>query len=590
MDEDYWFIQLIIESILCLILTILLYLYYVRKGTNIVVSLISIFTWFLTFVLVILLPFDLTYSQNYSKLVTKKKEKALNDEEKRMFNKLNENLEIISNLYAFDYWFIFILSWIIIPIIQEYEKSGYFDRKSKLKDAIKSNILFFGIAFILGIILYIFIGIKFEIWSPITLMNIGKGLSICWGLLQVFFFMGFSIIKLPKDLYSHYRYTNEEKYLEWKISELNDNLIDLKFKFNKHYKKLKNIKGMIDKSSNSPLLPYKKNINELYSYLEKNNTLYDNVSFSKEDIKIINNEKDLIKLNKKIKREVIDFQRTNFLQKEIYQKWLLIVSIRKLKYEKKKSNENEVQNEDISESLKPDLDKNMQFMELNCISKYYYLYIRQVFIIFLIGIIILLELLIIFLEIIACFEIELDLYGWIFYDENKRLLSHFVSISQVLFLFFLCFYSLFQMKISFLCRVYGNRQTDSLSILFISNIMCNIGFPICINFSQISKNNSSKIYLIYGAGKLGNREHEGKQVYDMIIRFFPFELFLLIGLNFFNVFNKIGDCMGFNSFTIKNEDTNKNIDDGKNALVKMNKMYGKDFMKIGKGGNKIEII
>ena len=590
MDEDYWFIQLIIESILCLILTILLYLYYVRKGTNIVVSLISIFTWFLTFVLVILLPFDLTYSQNYSKLETKKKEKALNEEENRMFNKLNDNLEIISNLYAFDYWFIFILSWIIIPIIQEYEKSGYFDTKSKLKDAIKSNILFFGISFILGIILYIFIGIKFGIWSPITLMNIGKGISICWGLLQVFFFMGFSIIKLPKDLYSHYKYTNEEKYLEWKISELNDNLIDLKFKFNKHYNKLKNIKGMIDKSSNSPLLPYKKNINELYSYLEKNNTLYDNVSFSKEDIKIINNEKDLIKLNKKIKREVIDFQRTNFLQKEIYQKWLLIVSIRKLKYEKKKSNENEVQNEDINESLKPDLDKNMQFMELNCISKYYYLYIRQIFIIFLIGIIILIELLIIFLEIIACFEIELDLYGWIFYDENKRLLSHFISISQVLFLFFLCFYSLFQMKISFLCRMYGNRQTDSLSILFISNIMCNIGFPICINFSQISKNNSSKIYLIYGAGKLGNTKHEGKQVYDMIIRFFPFELFLLIGLNFFNVFNKIGDCMGFNSFTIKNEDTNKNIDDGKNALVKMNKIYGKDFMKIGKGGNKIEII
>ncbi len=590
MDEDYWFIQLIIESILCLILTILLYLYYVRKGTNIVVSLISIFTWFLTFVLVILLPFDLTYSQNYSKLETKKKEKALNEEENRMFNKLNDNLEIISNLYAFDYWFIFILSWIIIPIIQEYEKSGYFDTKSKLKDAIKSNILFFGISFILGIILYIFIGIKFGIWSPITLMNIGKGISICWGLLQVFFFMGFSIIKLPKDLYSHYKYTNEEKYLEWKISELNDNLIELKFKFNKHYNKLKNIKGMIDKSSNSPLLPYKKNINELYSYLEKNNTLYDNVSFSKEDIKIINNEKDLIKLNKKIKREVIDFQRTNFLQKEIYQKWLLIVSIRKLKYEKKKSNENEVQNEDINESLKPDLDKNMQFMELNCISKYYYLYIRQIFIIFLIGIIILIELLIIFLEIIACFEIELDLYGWIFYDENKRLLSHFISISQVLFLFFLCFYSLFQMKISFLCRMYGNRQTDSLSILFISNIMCNIGFPICINFSQISKNNSSKIYLIYGAGKLGNTKHEGKQVYDMIIRFFPFELFLLIGLNFFNVFNKIGDCMGFNSFTIKNEDTNKNIDDGKNALVKMNKIYGKDFMKIGKGGNKIEII
>ena len=586
MDEDYWFIQLIIESILCLALTILLYLYYVRKGTNIIVSLISIFTWFLTFVLIILLPFDLTYSQNYQKL---KEKKLLNDKEKILLTKLNDRLEFISFLYAFDYWFIFILSWIIIPIIQEYEKSGYFDRKSKLKDAIKSNILFFGIAFILSIILYIFIGIKFKIWNPFTLMNIGKGISISWGLLQVFFFMGFSVIKLPKDLYSHFRYTNEEKYLEWKISEINDNLIDLKFKFNKHYNKLKNIKGMIDKSSNSPLLPYKKNINELYSYLEKNNILYDDISLNKEDIKVVNNEKDLIKLNKKIKREVIDFQRTNYLQKEIYQKWLLIISIRKLKYENKKK-ENEVLNEDINEYLRTDKDNNIKFMEINCIYKYYYLYIRQIFIIFLIGIIILIELLIIFLEIIACFDIDLNLYKWIFYDENKRLLSHFISISQVIFLFFLCFYSLFQMKISFLCRMYGNRQTDSLSILFITNIMCNIGFPICINFSQISKNKSSKIYLIYGAGKLGKDEHEGKKIYEIILNFFPFELFLLIGLNFFNVFNKIGDCMGFNSFTIKNEDTDKNIDDGKNALLKMNRIYGNDFIKIGKGNNKIEII
>ena len=586
MDEDYWFIQLIIESILCLALTILLYLYYVRKGTNIIVSLISIFTWFLTFVLIILLPFDLTYSQNYQKL---KEKKSLNGKEKILLTKLNDRLEFISFLYAFDYWFIFILSWIIIPIIQEYEKSGYFDRKSKLKDAIKSNILFFGIAFILSIILYIFIGIKFKIWNPFTLMNIGKGISISWGLLQVFFFMGFSVIKLPKDLYSHFRYTNEEKYLEWKISEINDNLIDLKFKFNKHYNKLKNIKGMIDKSSNSPLLPYKKNINELYSYLEKNNILYDDISLNKEDIKVVNNEKDLIKLNKKIKREVIDFQRTNYLQKEIYQKWLLIISIRKLKYENKKK-ENEVLNEDINEYLRADKDNNIKFMEISCIYKYYYLYIRQIFIIFLIGIIILIELLIIFLEIIACFDIDLNLYKWIFYDENKRLLSHFISISQVIFLFFLCFYSLFQMKISFLCRMYGNRQTDSLSILFITNIMCNIGFPICINFSQISKNKSSKIYLIYGAGKLGKDEHEGKKIYEIILNFFPFELFLLIGLNFFNVFNKIGDCMGFSSFTIKNEDTDKNIDDGKNALLKMNRIYGNDFIKIGKGNNKIEII
>ena len=113
---DDWIKYLFLESIICLILTILLYFYYVRKGTNIIVSIVSILTWFLTFVLIVLLPYDITFSmQNDSKKETKE-------------------TTIIKYIYAFDYWTIYILSWFVIPVIQSYEKSGYFNQKDKLKD------------------------------------------------------------------------------------------------------------------------------------------------------------------------------------------------------------------------------------------------------------------------------------------------------------------------------------------------------------------------------------------------------------------------------------------------------------------------
>ena len=53
----YFFI--FIEALICLLLAILLFFYYARKGTNPYVIITSIFSWFLNFFMVTLLPYDI---------------------------------------------------------------------------------------------------------------------------------------------------------------------------------------------------------------------------------------------------------------------------------------------------------------------------------------------------------------------------------------------------------------------------------------------------------------------------------------------------------------------------------------------------
>ena len=58
---ESWLIVLIIESLLCLFISILLYYYFIRKDTNYAVSINTVLIWFLTFILIVLLPYDIYF-------------------------------------------------------------------------------------------------------------------------------------------------------------------------------------------------------------------------------------------------------------------------------------------------------------------------------------------------------------------------------------------------------------------------------------------------------------------------------------------------------------------------------------------------
>lgn len=63
-------------------------------------------------------------------------------------------------IYVFLYWFIYVLSWVVIPLAQEYEAAGDFTFKERFKKAVKRNVYFYIIFTIVGIAFVIYLTIN----------------------------------------------------------------------------------------------------------------------------------------------------------------------------------------------------------------------------------------------------------------------------------------------------------------------------------------------------------------------------------------------------------------------------------------------
>ena len=97
--ESHWYI--LIEIGVCFIVSFFLVWYYSRRGTNLLALFTAGFTWWLNFILIVLIPYDIyyTYSEKVEESIT----------------------ETILNVgYNIIYWTLFICSWIFIPLMQVY--------------------------------------------------------------------------------------------------------------------------------------------------------------------------------------------------------------------------------------------------------------------------------------------------------------------------------------------------------------------------------------------------------------------------------------------------------------------------------------
>ena len=106
---------IIIEAVLSLIIATIIILFYVRKGTNKLVTIISLITWFLNFYMVVLLPYDIC--------ITNKQKRNQNLTEAEL--KTSKAIEIS---YQIIYWTTFFIAWVVIPLLKSYESSGEFTR------------------------------------------------------------------------------------------------------------------------------------------------------------------------------------------------------------------------------------------------------------------------------------------------------------------------------------------------------------------------------------------------------------------------------------------------------------------------------
>ena len=591
-------VSIIVELCISFVLCLLILFYYSRKRMNLIIFFTSLVCWFMNLFLIILIPYDVYYSQKINQTIPKSSE------------------NVIYYGYRVSYWILFILSWFIIPIMKEYECSGEFTILEKLKYSLKSNIKYFAILGAVGIFGIIYCIIKFGANMTFYLV---KNFSLIFGIFFFFFLLSYGIIKYPKTLYEKYNFQKQIKYLEWKATNfidklqiLREHLINSYSQLNSTIKKYENIKqdnkgnekennleskseekdNLDTDSDNMKEKTIKQYINQIKNNFEdfKQNALTYGI-----DIKLeffdrkehIEKYDDLIAVNQKINSLQNDCLRLKSRLRNCYMRWARLNSViyytngiidnsdgyEKMEEKNNETNENSLNENkiEVKDNKNKEEEKNLEeegFFPLdgfndnkviNCyiIKKYIYFSLLIIFIIA--GVItVLWE-----FYIVCGFR-----FIYIYKNLENIVVIHFMVLIPLIYLISMSNYTLFKIKLSAYLFMYGPRQTDSISLITFTSYLSRIYFAICFNYMQAVNQFSEKKY---------NTEFE--KFFDLddyrsipsICRYSPIFLFIFIGLFYFDIPARIMHCCGKNLFEFNTEERNINIDKGHKYLMTLNK-------------------
>ena len=579
--EIYFYI--LIEALICLLLAILLFFYYARKGTNPFVIITSIFSWFLNFFMVALLPYDICLT---NKLKTNQN---LSDSEEI-------TCQIIKVFYRVIYWSIFFYTWIFIPLLQKYESSGEFTKWDKFLYSIKSNLILYGIVLLICIILFIWAYVKLENDQFSFFIKNIFNFNYIFGLSIVLLLLSYSLIKLPINIFENINYEKSIQYYEYTAKDINDKLTIVKLDLeesaylllatiedSKTVQELKEDKYLNDDKSTKndnnkkPVFNYEKYSKEKFEYLYRNATIFDieikkNLfDSSKGPIKDI---KKLVQLNKKIINAEWDNLRLQCQIQSLYSKWCILKTIIILgKKNKYLTNDkyNQLGAEKVEQITK---EKNGDsFIPLNNVSKIkvcYYLTIRKFFIFLLTIILFLLGVIIFFSEISIPFTFNLSLFGILINSVTNVMLLHILLFIQIIYLFVMSMYTLFKLKISGFFGMYSHRQTDAVSLMFFSNNLCRIVFPLCLNVIMMINHGDNENKTILENSFSVNMQNK---IFNTFNNFSPLILILCLLINGFNVFTRLGKCFGLDNFYIESQRRDDHIEEGHDFLMNLNKKH-----------------
>ena len=570
---------ILLEAFLSLIVATIIILSYVRKGTNKLVTLISIITWFFDFYMVILLPYDICITNKQ-----KRKEDLTQAEQ--------NTIEIIKISYQVTYWMTFFITWLIIPLLKNYESSGEFTRWEKFKYSIRSNLILYAIELFICIILFIWAFFKLKKETISFFIKNIYNFSYVLGLSIMLLLLSYSLIKLPKLIYEKINYENTIQYYEYSAKNINDKLSIVKMELEENGHQLlvtmedsKIMQEMKDDNiltdnkmrlnNDKSIYQYQPYMKEKFDYLHKNSKVFNinikNNSFGSQQ-EPIKDKKKLVLLFKKIMKEEWDDLRLQCQMQRIYSKWSTLKSILILGKKNKYITNSKYSKLGREKSEKIMYDKpDENFITLNSISSFkiwYYLKPRKIFIFILTIILFLFGGIIFISEISISLPWNLSFFSLLISSVTNVLILHLVLFIQIIYLLGMSMYTLLRLKISGYYGMYPNNQTDGISLMYFVDNINRIIFPLCLNvIMMVNKGdevNKTILESIFGI----NMQNK---VFVIFNNYSPLILILCVLINGFNVFLKLGKCFGIDDFYIESEKRDNDIEEGYNLLMDINK-------------------
>ncbi|KAI3506505.1 hypothetical protein L1887_28866 [Cichorium endivia] len=125
----------------------------------------------------------------------------------------------ISFFWSWSYWSTFLLTWLVVPLIQGFEDAGDFTVRERLKTSIHVNLVFYLILGLIGIFGLILLIMMRNDWSG-GVLGLAMACSNTFGLVTGAFLLGFGLSEIPKTIWRNADWTTRQKVLSHKIAKM----------------------------------------------------------------------------------------------------------------------------------------------------------------------------------------------------------------------------------------------------------------------------------------------------------------------------------------------------------------------------------
>jgi len=161
----------------------------------------------------------------------------------------------LTKLWRFIYWTSQFLTWLLLPIMQSFSMAGDFTTIDKLRSAVRANLIYYSSygAIFTVLLIYVIVrdGLDFANLKVIAISS-----SNTWGLFLLVILLGYGLVELPRFLINRSRYSQSLNQLYFRISRVNAEKCEAEEKLDDALEEIHQAFAAISNNDTSPLKRY----------------------------------------------------------------------------------------------------------------------------------------------------------------------------------------------------------------------------------------------------------------------------------------------------------------------------------------------
>lgn len=162
---------------------------------------------------------------------------------------------VLTKLWRFIYWTSQFLTWLVLPIMQSYSMTGDFSTIDRLKSAVRANLIYYSSIGAIFTVLLVYVIFKNGI-DFANLKVIAISSSNTWGLFLLVVLLGYGLVELPRLLISRSKHFQSLSRHYFKVGKLNAEKCEAEEKLDDVLEEIHQVYSILGTNEHDPLHLY----------------------------------------------------------------------------------------------------------------------------------------------------------------------------------------------------------------------------------------------------------------------------------------------------------------------------------------------